>query len=104
MSALEKKGSRPEGVDAPKAPRTHRREMVGEVVSDKMEKTVIVTIKRLTRHAKYGKVIRRITRLKAHDENNDCHIGDQVRLVETRPLSKDKHFRVIEIVKKASTV
>ena len=104
MSQLENKSGRPEGADTPNAPRTHRREMVGEVVSDKMEKTVIVTIKRLTRHAKYGKVIRRITRLKAHDENNDCHIGDQVRLVETRPLSKDKHFRVVEIVKKASTV
>jgi small subunit ribosomal protein S17 len=104
MSALEKKGNPPEGADARKAARTHRREMVGEVVSDKMEKTVVVTIKRLTRHAKYGKVIRRITRIKAHDEKNDCHIGDQVRLVETRPLSKDKHFRVIEIVKKASTV
>ena len=104
MSALEKKGGRPERTDTPQVPRTHRREMFGEVVSDKMEKTVVVTIKRFTRHAKYGKVIRRITRLKAHDENNDCHIGDQVRLVETRPLSKDKHFRVVEIVKKASAV
>ena len=82
----------------------HRREMVGEVVSDKMDKTVVVIVKRLTRHAKYGKVIRRITRLKAHDENKECHIGDQVRLVETRPLSKDKHFRVVEVVKKASAV
>jgi len=82
----------------------HRREMVGEVVSDKMDKTVVVIVKRLTRHAKYGKVIRRITRLKAHDENKECHIGDQVRLVETRPLSKDKHFRVVEVVKKASAI
>ena len=104
MSPLENKGGRPEGAGTPDARRAHRREMIGEVVSDKMEKTVVVTIKRLTRHAKYGKVIRRITRLKAHDENNDCHIGDQVRLVETRPLSKDKHFRVVEILKKASTV
>ena len=78
--------------------------MIGEVISDKMQKTVVVTVKRLTRHAKYGKVIRRITRLKAHDENNDCHIGDRVRVVETRPLSKDKHFRVVEIVKRASPV
>jgi small subunit ribosomal protein S17 len=64
----------------------------------------VVIVKRLTRHAKYGKVIRRITKLKAHDEKNDCHVGDHVRLVETRPLSKDKHFRVLEIVKKASGV
>jgi small subunit ribosomal protein S17 len=85
-------------------PKAHRREMVGEVISDKMDKTVVVIVKRLTRHAKYGKVIRRITKLKAHDEKNDCHVGDHVRLVETRPLSKDKHFRVLEIVKKASGV
>jgi small subunit ribosomal protein S17 len=84
--------------------KAHRREMVGEVISDKMDKTVVVVVKRLTRHAKYGKVIRRITKLKAHDEKNDCHVGDQVRLVETRPLSKDKHFRVLEIVKKASGI
>jgi small subunit ribosomal protein S17 len=84
--------------------RRHRREMVGEVVSDKMQKTVIVVVKRLTRHPKYGKVLRRITRLKAHDEKNECQVGDFVRLVETRPLSKDKHFRVAEILEKASTV
>ena len=86
------------------ARKAHRREMVGEVISDKMDKTVVVIVKRLTRHAKYGKVIRRITKLKAHDEKNDCHVGDHVRMVETRPLSKDKHFRVLEIVKKASAV
>ena len=84
--------------------KAHRRQMVGEVISDKMDKTVVVIVKRLTRHAKYGKVIRRITKLKAHDEKNDCHVGDHVRVVETRPLSKDKHFRVLEIVKKASGV
>ena len=104
MTPLEKKSGRAAGGDTPATRATHRREMIGEVISDKMQKTVVVTVKRLTRHAKYGKVIRRITRLKAHDENNDCHIGDQVRLVETRPLSKDKHFRVVEIVKKASPV
>ena len=81
-----------------------RRELVGEVVSDKMDKTVVVRIKRLTRHPRYGKVMRRITRLKAHDETNQCHVGDHVRLVETRPLSKDKHFRVVEVIQKASTV
>jgi small subunit ribosomal protein S17 len=84
--------------------KAHRREMIGEVISDKMDKTIVVVVKRLTRHAKYGKVIRRITKLKAHDEKNDCHVGDHVRVVETRPLSKDKHFRVLEIIKKASGV
>jgi small subunit ribosomal protein S17 len=79
----------------------HRREFVGEVVSDKMQKTVIVVVKRLVRHHRYGKVMRRVTRLKAHDEKNECRIGDRVRLVATRPLSKDKHFRVVQIMEKA---
>jgi small subunit ribosomal protein S17 len=79
----------------------HRREFVGEVVSNKMQKTVVVTVKRFVRHHRYGKVLRRVTRLKAHDEKNECQIGDRVRLVETRPLSKDKHFRVVQIVEKA---
>jgi small subunit ribosomal protein S17 len=78
-----------------------RREVFGEVVSDRMEKTVVVVVKRTVRHERYGKVMRRITRLKAHDEKNECRVGDYVRLVETRPLSKDKHFRVAEIVEKA---
>ena len=81
--------------------RASRREVVGEVVSDKMQKTVVVVVKRLTRHPKYGKVIRRVTRVKAHDENNESRIGDRVRLVETRPLSKDKHFRMVQVVEKA---
>ena len=80
---------------------THRREFVGEVVSNKMQKTVVVVLKRFVRHHRYGKVLRRVTRLKAHDEKNECQIGDRVRLVETRPLSKDKHFRVVQIVEKA---
>ena len=79
----------------------HRREFVGEVVSDKMQKTVVVVVKRLVRHHRYGKVMRRVTRLKAHDEKNECRIGDRVRLVATRPLSKDKHFRVVQITEKA---
>jgi small subunit ribosomal protein S17 len=79
----------------------HRREFVGEVVSDKMQKTVVVVVKRLVRHHRYGKVMRRVTRLKAHDEKNECRIGDHVRLVATRPLSKDKHFRVVQIMEKA---
>jgi len=95
-----------EGATAPRKPAAaprRRREMLGEVVSDKMQKTVVVVVKRHTRHPKYGKVLRRITRLKAHDEKNECQVGDYVRLVETRPLSKDKHFRVVEILEKAST-
>lgn len=79
----------------------HRREFVGEVVSNKMQKTVVVVVKRSVRHHRYGKVLRRVTRLKAHDEKNECQIGDRVRLVEARPLSKDKHFRVVQIVEKA---
>ena len=79
----------------------HRREFVGDVVSNKMQKTVVVVVKRFVRHQRYGKVLRRVTRLKAHDEKNECQIGDRVRLVEARPLSKDKHFRVVEIVEKA---
>lgn len=81
--------------------KAHRREFVGEVVSNKMQKTVVVVVKRLVRHGQYGKVLRRVTRLKAHDEKNECQIGDRVKLAETRPLSKDKHFRVLEIVEKA---
>ncbi len=79
----------------------HRHEFVGEVVSNKMQKTVVVVVKRFVRHHRYGKVLRRVTRLKAHDEKNECQIGDRVTLVETRPLSKDKHFRVVQIVEKA---
>lgn len=81
--------------------RAHRREFVGEVVSNKMQKTVVVVVKRLVRHGRYGKVLRRVTRLKAHDEKNECQIGDRVTLSETRPLSKDKHFRVSSVVEKA---
>ena len=81
---------------------SHRSEFVGEVVSNKMQKTVVVVVKRLVRHHRYGKVLRRVTRLKAHDEKNECQIGDRVRLIETRPLSKDKHFCVVQIIEKAS--
>lgn len=86
---------------AGQAAQTHRREFVGEVVSNKMQKTIIVVVKRLVRDARYGKVLRRVTRLKAHDEKNECQVGDRVRLVETRPLSKDKHFRLVQVVEKA---
>jgi len=86
---------------AGQATQAHRREFVGEVVSNKMNKTVVVVVKRLVRHGRYGKVLRRVTRLKAHDEKNECQIGDRVTLSETRPLSKDKHFRVSAVVEKA---
>jgi small subunit ribosomal protein S17 len=81
--------------------RGQRQTTVGTVVSDKMEKTVVVEIQRTERHAVYGKMVRRKTRVKAHDEANTCHDGDRVRLMETRPLSKDKRWRVVEIVERA---
>ncbi|MDE3017497.1 MAG: 30S ribosomal protein S17 [Nitrospirota bacterium] len=77
-----------------------RREWVGSVVSNKMNKTVVVAVDRFVSHPVYRKVMRRVTRLKAHDEQNSCKVGDRVRLIETRPISKDKHWRVIEIVER----
>ncbi|MCX5725241.1 MAG: 30S ribosomal protein S17 [Nitrospirae bacterium] len=77
-----------------------RREWVGRVVSNKMDKTVVVEIERSIIHPLYRKVLRRVTKFKAHDENNACKIGDRVRMIETRPISKDKHMRVIEVVEK----
>ena len=80
---------------------TSRKTRVGKVVSDKMDKTVVVTVEDRTAHSAYKKIIGRTYRLKAHDENNECHEGDTVRVMETRPLSKDKRWRVVEIVEKA---
>lgn len=77
-----------------------RREWVGHVVSNKMNKTVVVAVDRLVRHPFYRKVMRRVTKLKAHDEQNACQVGDRVRVIETRPISKDKHWRVVQIVEK----
>lgn len=77
-----------------------QREWVGQVVSDKMDKTVVVAVSRVVRHPFYRKVLRRITKLKAHDEKNECKVGDRVRLIETRPISKDKHWRVVQIVER----
>ncbi len=77
-----------------------RREWVGRVVSNKMNKTVVVEVERSVVHPIYRKVLRRVTKLKAHDEQNACNIGDRVRMVETRPISKDKHWRVVEVVEK----
>ena len=81
--------------------RTSRKTRVGTVVSDKMEKTVVVSIERRVQHPVYGKMVRRTKRLKAHDENNDAKTGDTVRIMETRPMSKDKRWRVVEIVERA---
>jgi 30S ribosomal protein S17 len=80
---------------------TFRKTRVGKVVSDKMDKTVVVTIEDRVAHKQYKKIIGRTYRLKAHDENNECGIGDRVRVMETRPLSKDKRWRVVEIIEKA---
>ncbi|MBR4234533.1 MAG: 30S ribosomal protein S17 [Clostridia bacterium] len=78
-----------------------RKERVGVVVSDKMDKTIVVAIRTRVKHPLYGKIMNRTTKLKAHDENNECGIGDTVRVMETRPLSKEKHWRLVEIIEKA---
>ena len=75
--------------------------MVGLVSSDKMDKTVVVSVVNNVKHPEYGKIIKRTYKLKAHDENNECRVGDRVKVMETRPLSKDKRWRVVEIVEKA---
>ncbi|MBQ6403571.1 MAG: 30S ribosomal protein S17 [Oscillospiraceae bacterium] len=80
---------------------TSRKVRVGKVVSDKMDKTVVVIVEDRVAHKVYKKIIGRTYRLKAHDENNECGVGDIVRVMETRPLSKDKRWRVVEIVEKA---
>jgi small subunit ribosomal protein S17 len=85
----------------PPGERNQRQSVVGTVVSDKMQKTVVVEIDRLTRHRGYNKMVRRKTRVKAHDDANACREGDTVRLMETRPLSKDKRWRVIEVLERA---
>ena len=81
--------------------RNLRKTRVGKVVSDKMDKTVVVIVEDRVAHKTYKKIIGRTYRLKAHDENNECGVGDIVRVMETRPLSKDKRWRVVEIVEKA---
>ncbi len=81
--------------------RNLRKTRVGKVVSDKMEKTVVVAIEDNVKHPLYKKIIKNTIRLKAHDENNTCGIGDRVLIMETRPLSKDKRWRVVEIIEKA---
>jgi small subunit ribosomal protein S17 len=83
------------------ADRSLRKTRVGLVVGDKMEKTVVVAVERLVRNPLYGRIIKMTTRLKAHDETNECHVGDKVKVMETRPISKDKRWRVINIIEKA---
>jgi small subunit ribosomal protein S17 len=83
------------------ADRGRRKVRVGVVVSDAMDKTVVVRIDRVVRHPLYGKTIRRSSKLAAHDEANDAHVGDTVRVTETRPVSKTKRWRVVEVVERA---
>ena len=78
-----------------------RKTRVGVVVSDKMDKTITIAVKYRVRHPLYGKIMNRTTKIKAHDENNECGIGDTVRVMETRPLSPDKRWRLVEIIEKA---
>ena len=81
--------------------RGYRKTRIGVVVSDKMDKTIVVVIKTKVRHPLYGKMVNRTRKFKAHDENNECGIGDTVKIMETRPISKDKRWRLVEIVEKA---
>ena len=80
-----------------------RREWFGNVISNKMNKTVVVAVERSMIHPVYKKVLRRVTKLKAHDEGNICKIGDRVKLIETRPISKDKNWRVVQIMQKGQS-
>jgi small subunit ribosomal protein S17 len=81
--------------------RGNRKTRIGRVVSDKMEKTIVVAVETKVRHPLYGKTVNRTTKFKAHDENNEANINDRVLIMETRPLSKDKRWRLVEIVEKA---
>jgi len=81
--------------------RNLRKTRTGKVISDKMDKTIVVAVVNRVRHPLYGKIVTRTYKLKAHDEKNECGIGDTVRVMETRPLSKDKRWRLVEIIEKA---
>ena len=81
--------------------RNFRKTRTGKVVSDKMDKTIVVLVETRAKHPLYKKVVRRTYKLKSHDENNECNIGDTVRVMETRPLSKDKRWRLVEIIERA---
>lgn len=73
----------------------------GRVISDKMDKTIVVAVETLVRHPLYGRIVRRTTKFKAHDENNECGVGDNVEIMETKPISKEKRWRVLRVVEKA---
>lgn len=81
--------------------RGNRKTRIGRVVSDKMDKTVVVAVETKVRHPLYGKTVNKTTKFKAHDENNECKVNDIVQIMETRPLSKDKNWRLVQIVEKA---
>ena len=81
--------------------RNLRKTRVGKVVSNKMDKTIVVAIENSVKHPLYGKIVKRTYKLKAHDENNECNIGDKVKVMETRPISRDKRWRLVEVVEKA---
>ena len=81
--------------------RNLRKPRVGKVVSDKMDKTIVVAVEDHVKHPLYNKIVKRTYKLKAHDENNECKVGDTVKVMETRPLSKDKRWRLVEIMEKA---
>lgn len=81
--------------------RNLRKKRVGTVVSDKMDKTVVIALEEHVKHPKYGKIIKRTVKFKVHDENNECGVGDKILVAETRPLSKDKRWRLVQIVEKA---
>ena len=81
--------------------RNLRKTRVGKVVSDKMDKTIVVAVENHVKHPLYGKIVKRTYKLKSHDENNECGIGDTVKVMETRPLSKDKRWRLVSIIEKA---
>ncbi|RMH71007.1 MAG: 30S ribosomal protein S17 [Gemmatimonadetes bacterium] len=81
--------------------RGRRKVRTGTVVSDKMDKTVVVNVERRVQHPLYGRIVKRSKRVKVHDEHNQCGIGDRIRIMETRPLSRDKRWRLVEIIEKA---
>jgi small subunit ribosomal protein S17 len=81
--------------------RNLRKERIGIVTSDKMQKSIVVAVERKVKHPKYGKFVKKTTKFVAHDENNDCNIGDTVKIMETRPMSKNKNWRLVEIVERA---
>ena len=81
--------------------RNSRKVRTGNVISDKMDKSIVVSVENFVRHPLYGKAVKQSKKFKAHDENNECKIGDKVKIMETRPISKDKRWRVVEIIERA---